>query len=263
MFHCWVLLLQAVSVVIVMKYLSHIIVFLVGAILSAVIFVMLFPPSTVNLGIEIGRKLGLAAAEARYAEYEKGHTVLQIEVEEAEKRTSDAEESLKAFRKKSVTKTRKLKKAELSATLAQRQAAQEQPVLEETVDTSFASLEDAVEGSDQATKNAVFATKIASRELVDNCLSQLRAANQESGALRLQLDLKSRELVAVWKSRNAWQDRAEKEKALRKDAEAYIKDVKDSGFYIGIGGSAGYFRLLTGHSGPGAGIALNTGWRFR
>ena len=60
------------------------------------------------------------------------------------------------------------------------------------------------------------------RELVNNCLAQLRASNQAIVSTRLQLDLKSRELVAVWKSRNAWQDRAEQEERLRKDAEAYI-----------------------------------------
>ena len=246
-----------------MKYLSYIVSFLVGAAIGVSVYVVLFPPSKLDLGIEIGRKIGLVAAEARYKKYETGHAVLLTQVEEAEKRTSDAEESLKALRKKSAIETRKLKRMELKATLAQKQASQEQPALEETLDDSWKSLEVVTNSSDQDTKKAITNAKTTSRELYENCRVQLRAANQEAGAIRLQLDLKSSELVAVWKSRNAWQDRAEKEKRLRKDAEAYIKDVKDSGFYVGIGGSAGYFKLASGHSGPGAGIALNAGWRFR
>ena len=245
-----------------MKYISHVAVLLLGGAVTAGGFLMLSPPSKLDLAIELGRKLGLAAAEARYATYEKGHAVLLGQVEEAEKRTLDAEESLKAFRKKSASETKRLKKIELKATLAQEQAAKRQPALEETVDASFASLEEATESSDQTTQEAVSTAKMASRELYNNCRAQLRAANQEASAIRLQLELKAREVVVISASRNAWKDRAEKEKVLRKDAEAYIKDVKDSGFYVGVGGSAGYFKLASGHSGPGAGIALNAGWRF-
>ena len=246
-----------------MKYLSHIVGFLVGAILSAVGFVVLFPPSTLDLGIEIGRKIGLVAAEARYAKYETGHAVLLTKVEEAEKRTSDAEESLKAFRKKSVKEVKRLKKIEQDAFFDQHKAIQEQPAIQDTENSSWETLESVTSSSEPVTQEAVTDAKVASRALYDNCMAQLRAANQAVVSLRLQLDLKSRELVVISTSRNTWKDLAEKEKVLRKDAEAYIKDVKDSGFYVGIGGSAGYFKLLTGHSGPGAGIALNAGWRFK
>ena len=101
--------------------------------------------------------------------------------------------------------------------------------------------------------------KMASLELVNNCLAQLRASNQESVALSLQLDLKEREVIAVSASRASWKYQAETEKGLRLDAEAYIADVKDSGFYLGIGGATGYFKLLNGQTGPGAGIALSAG----
>ena len=67
------------------KYLSHIVSFLLGGALTAGGFFMLYPPSTLDLGIEIGRKLGLAAAEARYAEYQDGHAVLTVQAREAEK----------------------------------------------------------------------------------------------------------------------------------------------------------------------------------
>ena len=246
-----------------MKYISHVAVLLLGGAVTAVGFVVLFPPSTLDLGIEIGRKIGLVAAEARYAKYEKGHAVLLDRVEEAEKRTSDAEESLKAFRASSVKEVKRLKKIEQDAFFAQHKASQEQPALQDTENSSWETLESVTSSSEPVTQEAVTDAKVASRALYNNCMVQLRAANQAVVSLRLQLDLKSRELVAVWKSRNAWQDRAEAEERLRKDAESYIKDVKDSGFYVGIGGSAGYFKLLTGHSGPGAGIALNAGWRFR
>ena len=246
-----------------MKYLPHILGFLVGAILSAVGFFVLFPPSTLDLGIEIGRKIGLVAAEARYAKYETGHAVLLTQVEAAEKRTEASESSLKALRASSVKEVKRLKKIEQDAFFAQREAIQEQPALQDTENSSWETLESVTSSSEPVTQEAVTDAKVASRALYNNCMVQLRASNQAVVSLRLQLDLKSRELVAVWKSRNAWQDRAEAEERLRKDAEAYIKDVKDDGFYVGIGGSAGYFKLLTGHSGPGAGIALNAGWRFR
>ena len=66
-----------------MKYLSHIGSFLLGGAITAgwsflawLGSTLLFPPTTLDLGIEIGRKLGLAAAESRYAEYEEGHASL-------------------------------------------------------------------------------------------------------------------------------------------------------------------------------------------
>ena len=174
--------------------------------------------------------------------------------------------SLKAFRASSVKEVKRLKKIEEDAFFAQREASQlsNRPYLFRIPRIPPGeTLESVTKSSEPVTQEAVTDAKVASRALYDNCMARLRAANQEIVALRLQLDLKSRELVAVWKSRNAWQDRAEAEERLRKDAEAYIKDVKDDGFYVGVGGSAGYFKLLTGHSGPGAGIALNAGWRFR
>ena len=246
-----------------MKYISHVAVLLLGGAVTAVGFVVLFPPSTLDLGIEIGRKIGLVAAEARYAKYETGHAVLLTKVEEAEKRTAASESSLKAFRASSVKEVERLKKIEQDAFFDQREASQEQPALQDTENSSWETLESVTSSADPATQEAVTAAKIASNQLVNNCLEQLRAANQEVGSIRLQLELKSRELVVISASRNFWKDLAEKEKMLRKDAEAYIKDVKDSGFYVGIGGSAGYFKLASGHSGPGAGIALNTGWRFK
>ena len=245
-----------------MKYLSPILVFLVGAILSAVGFVVLFPPSTVDLGIEIGRKIGLVAAEARYAKYETGHAVLLTKVEEAEKRTAASESSLKAFRASSVKEVKRLKKIEQDAFFDQREASQEQPALQDTENSSWETLESVTSSSEPVTQEAVTDAKVASRALYNNCMVQLRAANEEVGSLRLQLDLKSRELVVVWKSRNAWQDRAEAEELLRKDAEAYIKDVKDSGFYFGVGATGGYSKLLSGASGPGGTIGFSTGWRF-
>ena len=156
------------------------------------------------LGIEVGRKLGLAAAEARYAKYETGHAVLQMQVEEAEQRTEAAESSLKEFRASSVSEGRRLKKIEQEATLAQKQAAQEQPELAETVDLSFESLELVTATADQGTQDAVADAKMASRELYDNCLVQLRASNQEGGALRLQLGIKEEEVLVLSTSLESW-----------------------------------------------------------
>ena len=245
-----------------MKYLSHVLVFIVGAILSAVGFVVLFPPSTLDLGIEIGRKIGLVAAEARYAKYETGHAVLLTKVEEAEKRTEASESSLKAFRASSVKEVKRLKKIEQDAFFDQREASQEQPALQDTENSSWETLESVTSSSEPVTQEAVADAKVASRALYNNCMARLRAANQAVVAVRLQLDLKSGELVAVWKSRNAWQAQAEAEERLRKDAEAYIKDVKDSGFYFGVGVTGGYSKLLSGASGPGGTIGFSTGYRF-
>ena len=245
-----------------MKYISHIGTFLLGGAVTAGGFLMLSPPSKLDLAIEVGRKLGLAAAEARYATYEAGHAVLQIQVEEAEQRTEAADASLRALRASSVKEVKRLKKIEEDAFFDQREASQEQPALTSTAESAWKTLGSVTASSDPVTQEAVADAKFASTELVNNCLAQLRAANQEGGALRLQLDLKSRELVAVWKSRNAWQDRAEKEERIRKDAEAYIADVKDSGFYFGVGVTGGYSKLLSGPSGPGGTIGFSTGWRF-
>ena len=46
-----------------MKYLSHVVSFFLGGAVTAIGFLVISPPSTIDLGIEIGRKLGLAAAE--------------------------------------------------------------------------------------------------------------------------------------------------------------------------------------------------------
>ena len=245
-----------------MKYLSHVLVFLVGAILSAVGFFVLFPPSTLDLGIEIGRKIGLVAAEARYAKYETGHAVLLTQVEAAEKRTEASDSSLKDLRASTAKEVGRLKKIEQDAFFAQHKASQEQPALQDTENSSWETLESVASSSEPVTQEAVTDAKVASRALYNNCMVQLRAANQEVMTINLRLDLKSRELVAVWKSRNAWQSRAEAEELLRKDAEAYIADVKDSGFYFGVGVTGGYSKLLNGASGPGGTIGFSTGWRF-
>ena len=245
-----------------MKYISHVAVLLLGGAITAGGFLMLSPPSKLDLAIEAGRKLGLAGAEARYATYEAGHAVLLGQVEEAEKRTEAAESSLKAFRASSVSEGRRLKKIEQGAIFAQDEARQEQAALEEALDSSWETLESVTASSDQGTQEAVADVKMAFREIHENCVVQLVAANQEGGALRLQLDLKDQEIVALSASRNSWKDLAEKEEYLRKDAESYIRDVKDSGFYFGVGVTGGYSKLLSGASGPGGTIGFSTGWRF-
>ena len=209
-----------------MKLLPQIASFVLGAGVTGGVFLLRSPPSRLDLGIELGRKLGLAGAEKRYAEYKAGREVLQVDLGKAEKRTEVAEKSLRVLRKKITSEARRLKKIELYANATQRQASQKQPALRETLDSSFESLEAATESSDQVTKEAVVAVKVASRELYNNCVIQLRAANQEGGSLHLQLALKVREVGAISTSRNAWKDLAEKEEQLRKNAEAYIKDRK-------------------------------------
>ena len=245
-----------------MKYISHIVSFVLGGAVTAGGLVMLAPPSKLDLGIDIGRKLGLVAAEARYAEYETGHAVLLVQVEEAEQRTEAAESSLKEFRASSGAEVRRLKKIEQEATLAQKQAAQEQPELAETVDLSFESLEIVTATADQETQDAVADAKMASRELYDNCLVQLHAANKGGGALRLQLGIKEEEVLVLSTSLESWKSLAETEKRLREDAESYISDVKDSGFYFGVGALAGVVKTISGNPGPGVGVGVTVGWRF-
>ena len=59
-----------------------------------------------------------------------------------------------------------------------------------------------------------------------------------------------------------WKGLYESEHKLRLDAEAYIADVKDSGFYFGIGAVAGVVKPLNGDPGPGFGAGATAGWRF-
>ena len=178
-----------------MKYISHIGSFVLGGAVTAGGSLMLSPPSKLDLALELGRNLGLAAAEDRYAEYEAGHAVLQVQVEAASKRTEAAESSLKAFRASSVTEGRRLKKIEQEAISAQEQAAKDQSALEETLDSSFEVLEVATASSDQGTQEAVADVKVAFREIYENCVVQLVAANQEGGSLRLQLEIKEEEVA--------------------------------------------------------------------
>ena len=245
-----------------MKFLSHLVSFLAGSAITAGVFVVLSPPSSIDLGIELGRKLGLVAAEKRYADYEDGHEVLTIQVEEDKERARVAEASLTLFRRNSYAEVARLKNLAQVASQSQEQAMQKQAGLKKELDLAWSSLELATEGDDEATKKAVADAEMATQGIYNNLKTQLDFSLYENNSLRGQLDIKEQEIVALSASRDAWKALVDSEKKLREDAESYIADVKDSGFYVGIGGSAGYFKLLSGHSGPGGGIALNAGWRF-
>ena len=245
-----------------MKYLSHVASLLLGGAITAVGFLVIFPPSSIDLGIELGRKLGLAASEKRYAEYEDGHEVLTVQAEESKDKAEAAESALNGFRDRSYAEVARLKNVALVATRAQEQAMEKQAGLKKELDSAWSSLELATEGDDEATQKAVADAEMATQGIYNNLKAQFDWSMYENDSLRKQLGLKDREIVALSASRDAWKAVAGSETKLREDSEAYIADVKDSGFYVGIGGSAGYFKLLSGHSGPGGGLALSAGWRF-
>ena len=245
-----------------MKYLSHVVSFLAGSVITAGAFVALAPPSSIDLGIEIGRKLGLVAAEKRYADYEDGHEVLTVQAEKDKNRADAAEAVLSDFQDRSYAEVARLKNLAQVASQSQEAAMQKQAGLKKELDSAWVALELAAEGDDEATQKAVADVKMATQGIYNNLKKQLDFSMYENDSLRSQLVIKDREIVVLSASRDAWKALAESETKLREDSEAYIADVKDSGFYVGIGGSAGYFKLLSGHSGPGGGIALSAGWRF-
>ena len=245
-----------------MKYLSHVISFLVGSAMTAGGFVALSPPSSLDIGLDIGRKLGLAAAEERYADYENGHAVLTVQAEKDKNRADAAEAVLSDFKDRSYAEVARLKNLAQVASQSQEAAMQKQAELKKELDLAWSSLELAAEGDDEATQKAVADAKMATQGIYNNLKKQLDFSLYENDSLRSQLVIKDREIVVLSASRDAWKALAESEAKLREDSEAYIADVKDSGFYVGIGGAAGYFKLASGHSGPGAGIALSAGWRF-
>ena len=245
-----------------MKYLYHVVSLFLGGAITAVGFLVIFPPSSIDIGIELGRKLGLVAAEKRYAGYEEDHEVLTVQAEEDKNRADVAESALSDFRDKSYAEVAQLKKFAQTASLAQEQAMEQQAGLEHELDSAWVSLELATEGADESTQKAVADAEVASQVIYKNLKSQLDFSLYENDSLRSQIDLQEQEIVALSNSLESWKTFAYSEKKLREDAEAYIADVKDSGFYVGIGGSAGYFKLLSGHSGPGGGLALSAGWRF-
>ena len=139
---------------------------------------------------------------------------------------------------------------------------EQQAGLQDELDSAWVSLDQATIDSDEATQKAVADAQMATQGIYNNLKDRLDFSLHENDSLRSQLEIKDREVVALSASLESWKTFAYSEKKLREDAESYIADVKDSGFYVGIGGSAGYFKLLSGHSGPGGGIALSTGWRF-
>ena len=245
-----------------MKYLSPVVCFLAGSAITAGAFVVLSPPSTLDLGIELGRKLGLVAAEKRYAEYEEGHEVLTVQAEESKDKADAAESALSGFRDRSYAEVARLKNVAQVASRAQKQAMEKQAGLKEELDSAWSSLELATEVADKATQKAVADAEMATQGIYNNLKVQFDWSMYENDSLRKQLKIKDREHVVLSASRDAWKALVESERKLRKDAESYIADVKDSGFYVGLGGSVGYFKLLDGSTGPGGGIALSTGWRF-
>ena len=166
------------------------------------------------------------------------------------------------MRKRSKTETNRLKEVATEATQAQEQAIAERVGLQEELETAWTSLDESVSESDQGIKDAVAVAKRSSRIIYDNLKLQLEAADQWSDSLRLQLDLKEQEVLALSASLESWKSLAETEKKLREDAEAYIADVKDSGFYFGIGAMAGMVKTIRGDPGPGIGVGLTAGWRF-
>ena len=245
-----------------MKYLSHVASLLLGGAVTAIGFLVIFPPSSIDLGIELGRKLGLDAAEKRYADYEDGHEVLTVQAEKDKNRADAAEAVLSDFQDRSYAEVARLKNVAQVASRAQEQAIKEQVALQSDLDSAWGALDQATSSSDQATQKAVYSVKLAAGLIYNGLKTQLEAAGQENYSLRHLLALRDQEIVALSASLESWKTFAYSEKKLREDAESYIADVKDSGFYVGIGGAAGYFKLASGHSGPGAGIALSTGWRF-
>ena len=245
-----------------MKYLSPVVSFFLGGVITAVVFVILAPPSSLDLGIELGRKLGLDAAEKRYANYEDGHEILTVQAEKDKNRADAAESVLSDFRDRSYAEVDRLKKVAQRASQAQEQAMKKQAGLRKELDLAWSSLELATEGDDKATKKAVADAEMATQGIYNNLKKQLDFSLYENDSLRSQLGIKDREIAVLSNSLESWKTFAYSEKKLREDAESYIADVKDSGFYVGIGGAAGYFKLLSGHSGPGGGIALSAGWRF-
>ena len=245
-----------------MKRLSPVVSFLAGSAITAGLFVALNLPSSLDLGIELGRKLGLVAAEKRYADYEDEHEVLTVQAEKDKERARVAEASLTLFRRNSYAEVDRLKKVAQTASRAQEQSMEKQARLQDELDSAWSSLALATESDDEATQKAVADAEMATQGIYNNLKAQLNFSLYENNSLRGQLDIKEQEIVALSASRDAWKALVDSEKKLREDAESYIADVKDSGFYVGIGGSAGYFKLLSGHSGPGVGIALSTGWRF-
>ena len=249
-----------------MKYIWYVALFLLGSAIMAGLFLALSPlpsiPPSIDLGIELGRKLGLAAAEKRYDSYKRGHASLRAEAEEADQRTKVAETSLREFRQRSYAETNRLKEVALEAKAGQEKAIQGRVALHNDLNAAWDAFDQATVSSDQVLKKAARDVEKASKAIYSNLKDQLDFSLSENSALRSQLDLKEQEIVAVSASMESWKAKAESEKKLRQDAEAYIRDFKDSGFYVGIGGSTGYFKLFSGHSGPGAGIALNAGWRF-
>ena len=245
-----------------MKHLSHVVSFLAGSAVTAVVFVILAPPSTLDLGIDLGRKIGLVAAEKRYADYEDGHKVLTVQAEKDKNRADAAESVLSDFRDRSYAEVARLKKDAQVASQAQEQAMEKQAGLKKELDLAWSSLELAAEGDDEVTQKAVADAEMATQGIYNNLKKQLDFSLYENDSLRSQLGIKDREIMVLSNSVESWKTFAYSEKKLREDAESYISDVKDSGFYVGLGGSAGYFKLLSGHSGPGGGIALSAGWRF-
>ena len=245
-----------------MKYLSHVVSLLLGGAVTAIGFLVIFPPSSIDLGIELGRKLGLDAAEKRYADYEDGHEVLTVQAEKDKNRADAAESALSGFRDRSYAEVARLKNVAQVASRAQEQAIKEQVALQSDLDSAWGALDQSTSSSDQATQKAVYSVKLAAGLIYNGLKTQLEAAGQENYSLRHLLALRDQEIVALSASRDAWKTFAYSEKKLREDAESYIADVKDSGFYFGVGALAGAVKTISGESGPGAGIGITLGWRF-
>ena len=245
-----------------MKFLSHLASFLAGSVITAGAFVALAPPSSIDLGIELGRKLGLVAAEKRYADYEDDHEVLTVQAEESKDKADAAELALSDFRDRSYAEVARLKNVAQVANQAQEEAVEKQAGLQDELDLAWDSLDQAIIDSDEITRKSVADAKMATQGIYNNLKARLNFSLYENDSLQSQLRIKDREIVVLSASLESWRTFARSEKKLREDSEAYIADVKDSGFYVGIGGSVGYFKLLDGSSGPGGGIALSAGWRF-
>ena len=248
-------------------YITPIITLLVGGAIGVGGLWYTRPPSTLSAALELGKKLGLAAAEDRFAEYESGHKKLQIESDEAKAAAEGAEERLRSFRNRSYAETDRLKKVAQKAVMAQEQALRKQVDLAIDLDTAWESLEQATDKiPDQlirkAVAQAISKTAMAEKTFQDNLKEQLAAAGEENLALNKQLVLKDQELQLLEADLGMWKRFHATEKRLREDAEAYISDVKDSGFYFGVGGTAGYSQLLSGAAGPGGTIGFSAGWRF-
>ena len=139
-------------------------------------------PPAVNVGIELGKRIGLAAAEKRYAEYENNHQELQVHVNLAQEQARASESVLADTRSKYRVAVRKLEKGSQEAVAAQESALQEQAELQSDLDSAWRSLDEVADGADaevqEKIRRAEATAKLAAQGIYDNLKTQLSIKDQ-------------------------------------------------------------------------------------